>query len=298
MDNASTGRLIRELRRERNLTQRELAAQLHVTDRAVSKWERGLCAPDIALLEPLSAALGCSVLELIAGERSTPNEARVQGEAGARSALDYSLCGRRQRLRLTRRRSACAIAACLAGLLLAAAFLLWKNGTLILLDRNVSPDGNKTISVYRKALSGGGFSLEDATALIVTLGDGASWRINYGDCRYGGSWWAPDSERYVLALEYEDGVSLVLADLTRNAERNLDAYLTMGVEATEVGRYGYAALRDGWPEIEYRFLQWGRDGASMLIYYSYEDEARQTRDGYFWYDWERGTVEAVLALSQ
>lgn len=42
MDNASTGRLIRELRRERNLTQRELAAQLHVTDRAVSKWERGV----------------------------------------------------------------------------------------------------------------------------------------------------------------------------------------------------------------------------------------------------------------
>ena len=36
----------------------------------------------------------------------------------------------------------------------------------------------------------------------------------------------------------------------------------------------------------------------MLIYYAYEDEARQTRDGYFWYDWERGTVEAVLALSQ
>ena len=42
MDNQHTGRLIRELRTERGMTQRELAQQLHVTDRAVSKWERGV----------------------------------------------------------------------------------------------------------------------------------------------------------------------------------------------------------------------------------------------------------------
>lgn len=43
MDNIKTGALIRERRKEKGLTQRELAERLHVTDRAVSKWERGVC---------------------------------------------------------------------------------------------------------------------------------------------------------------------------------------------------------------------------------------------------------------
>ena len=47
------------------MTQRTLADQLHVTDKAVSKWERGLCYPDLPLLEHLAAALGLSVTELM-----------------------------------------------------------------------------------------------------------------------------------------------------------------------------------------------------------------------------------------
>ena len=42
MDNVKTGQFIRDLRREKNMTQRELADRLHITDRAVSKWERGV----------------------------------------------------------------------------------------------------------------------------------------------------------------------------------------------------------------------------------------------------------------
>lgn len=42
MDNVTMGQFIRALRKRRGLTQRELAAQLHITDRAVSKWERGV----------------------------------------------------------------------------------------------------------------------------------------------------------------------------------------------------------------------------------------------------------------
>ena len=64
MDPTKTGALIRALRKERNMAQKDLAERLHITDRAVSKWERGLCAPDISLLEPLAEALGVSILEL------------------------------------------------------------------------------------------------------------------------------------------------------------------------------------------------------------------------------------------
>ena len=75
MDNQKTGALIRQLRTGRGMTQKDLARQLAVTDRAVSKWERGLCAPDIALLEPLAAALGCPIEALLRGEMVPPEAA-------------------------------------------------------------------------------------------------------------------------------------------------------------------------------------------------------------------------------
>ena len=64
MDPTKTGARIQALRKERNMTQKDLAERLHITDRAVSKWERGLCAPDISLLESLAETLGVSILEL------------------------------------------------------------------------------------------------------------------------------------------------------------------------------------------------------------------------------------------
>ena len=68
MDNAKTGALISAQRKELNLTQKELAERLHISDRTVSKWERGAGFPDISLLEPLADTLGLSVLDLIQGE--------------------------------------------------------------------------------------------------------------------------------------------------------------------------------------------------------------------------------------
>ena len=64
MDKIKTGALIAAARKEKNLTQRELAAALHVSDRAISKWERGAGFPDISLLEPLADALDLGVLDL------------------------------------------------------------------------------------------------------------------------------------------------------------------------------------------------------------------------------------------
>lgn len=92
MDNVKTGKLIRELRLERGMTQLELAEKLHVSDRAVSKWERGLCAPDLGNLEPLAGALGCGLTELITGERAPekPEEQTVREDAAVRQIVAYS----------------------------------------------------------------------------------------------------------------------------------------------------------------------------------------------------------------
>lgn len=68
MDSKKIGNLIAEARKIKNMTQKELAIRLHVTDKAVSKWERGVSIPDIALIIPISDLLDISVYELLGGE--------------------------------------------------------------------------------------------------------------------------------------------------------------------------------------------------------------------------------------
>lgn len=107
MENGKMGPFIRRLRKERGMTQRELAAALGVTDKAVSKWELGTSLPDVALLLPLSERLGVSATELLAGVRTpeappqTPETAAPQDTAG--DLLSYAqrtASQRREKLRL------------------------------------------------------------------------------------------------------------------------------------------------------------------------------------------------------
>lgn len=63
------GEFISEKRKEKNLTQLDLAKKIGVTDKAVSKWERGLGCPDISILEVLAKELDVSVLELLKGRK-------------------------------------------------------------------------------------------------------------------------------------------------------------------------------------------------------------------------------------
>lgn len=67
----TNGKIIKELRENKNLTQKQLGEIISVSDKTVSKWETERGLPDISLLEPLSAALGVSVAELLSGESIT-----------------------------------------------------------------------------------------------------------------------------------------------------------------------------------------------------------------------------------
>ena len=69
MDAKQFGQFIAGIRKEKKMTQAELAEKINVTDKAVSRWERGLGFPDIQTLEPLAQALGISVLELMRSKR-------------------------------------------------------------------------------------------------------------------------------------------------------------------------------------------------------------------------------------
>ena len=80
MDAYKFGCFVAEKRKEQNMTQKDLAAKLQVTDKAVSKWERGLGFPDINSLEPLADALGVSIIELMKSERIIENDSNKEVE--------------------------------------------------------------------------------------------------------------------------------------------------------------------------------------------------------------------------
>lgn len=69
MNQIKIGRFIAECRKEENLTQMQLAEKLNITDKAVSKWERGIAMPDASLMLHLCSILGISVNELLSWEK-------------------------------------------------------------------------------------------------------------------------------------------------------------------------------------------------------------------------------------
>lgn len=87
MTKEQLGAFIAENRRDRGMTQRDLAEWLHITDKAVSKWERGLSYPDVTLLEPLAEVFGLGVEELVACRRA---EEKLEDEQSVKSILEIS----------------------------------------------------------------------------------------------------------------------------------------------------------------------------------------------------------------
>lgn len=74
LDANKFGNFVADRRKELHMTQKDLAAKIHVTDKAVSKWERGLGLPDISTIEILADALNVSINELMKSERNVSNE--------------------------------------------------------------------------------------------------------------------------------------------------------------------------------------------------------------------------------
>lgn len=74
IDKAKFGAFVAQLRKEKGLMQKELAEKLYVSDKAVSKWERGLSIPDVAILVPLAEILGVTVTELLECRRLPKDE--------------------------------------------------------------------------------------------------------------------------------------------------------------------------------------------------------------------------------
>ena len=77
MDSKVFGQFIARIRKEKNTTQADLAERVGVTDKAVSRWERGVGFPEINTLEPLAKALDISILELMRSQKSDMEEQKL-----------------------------------------------------------------------------------------------------------------------------------------------------------------------------------------------------------------------------
>lgn len=86
MDPMKTGIIISDARKKLKMTQKDLADKLYVSDKAVSKWERGLCFPDISVLIPLTEILNISLYDLLRGEKVNKKEV----EETIKNTINYS----------------------------------------------------------------------------------------------------------------------------------------------------------------------------------------------------------------
>ena len=90
MNQEKIGKFIYKLRKEKNMTQQELAKRIGVTDRAISKWENGRGLPDLSLIKPLCEQLNITINELLSAEKLDNKEYQEKFEENIINTLDYS----------------------------------------------------------------------------------------------------------------------------------------------------------------------------------------------------------------
>ena len=90
MNQEKIGRFIAELRKEKKMTQINLANKLGITDRAISKWENGRGLPDLSLLTPLCEILDVSINELLSGSRLDKKDYQEKLEENIINTIDYT----------------------------------------------------------------------------------------------------------------------------------------------------------------------------------------------------------------
>ena len=203
------GRFIAQRRKERNMTQRELAEKLHVTDKAVSKWERGAGCPDISLLEPLAEALELSVDQLLTYQ-TAPTEPEAAAEPvtsqAVQAVLDLTLEERRAR---RRRRWFIAMAVTLSLIVLAVVYVflssLQARGDLFRNESSTSPDGSITVVTYAGSFGNPSVKVTKPADMQRRWGDGsvnAGMGESYPDTKITGLYWSPDSAYLAFGQKY------------------------------------------------------------------------------------------------
>lgn len=294
MDNIKTGTLIKDLRKEKGMTQKDLADQLHITDRAVSKWERGLCAPDISTLEPLAKILGITITELISGQRMDTWENVKEIEESVQDVIVYSEKEISAKTCLFRKKYLIGFGVFIVNAIVICMTFLWLGGFFNIAGRSISPNEEIQLTIFNRAAEQR--FPRRPTITVRSQGAEVSTVVYYGS--YQGVYWSPDSSMYILSFYNTDGTTqLILNSIEGSNSSNLNAYLSFGVEMNELSKYGLQySNQSPLPNVQYQFLQWSLDSKFILIYYSFTDVDKKIHEGYFWYDCRDGSIKSTLEL--
>ena len=164
MNQEKIGKFIARCRKDKNLTQEQLANKLGISDRAVSKWENGKCLMDISLLKPLSEYLDVSVVEILSGEKIINEKVYVKAEEVTLNTLDYA----ESKIKNNKLKTIIIIIASLI-ILFIMIFIIYKS--VLLMKYNVEPISNyeefvinldfkNTIKVYKKTIDNNDYLIE------------------------------------------------------------------------------------------------------------------------------------------
>lgn len=190
MDVVKFGTLLKELRKERGLTQEQLAEKLGVTNRTVSRWETGTNVPDLDILIDISEFYQIDVKELLNGERKTA-EIKMEDTQIIRQVAEYSAT---KEAHLMRRVFSTVVAGVVAvGSLFYTTFCFFQNTTssgivlvslvVAFLIYNITMQAFRAARSavgYRLTLSGGFFAIILSNTLILCLFFGSGSYHNYG----------------------------------------------------------------------------------------------------------------------
>lgn len=192
-------------------------------------------------------------------------------------------------------------------------FLIWRSGILFRLDKQVSPDGKHIVQVFSKKGTHNifNFSNEDIVHIYeqdivsetevtnkdgrvikrdVTVQDGHGY---YGEATYEGIWWAPDSKKYAIALRWNNESSphpfyhphtIIISDNETNSGSLCLSPQEIYCDVTNQNLYDLEHI----PKCDYKFIKWGQDSESILIYYTCEENG--FHDGYCWYNYKSGEI--------
>lgn len=297
MDNVKMGDVIRTARKKKGLTQKDIATHLHITDRAVSKWERGICAPDLALLEPLAEILEISISQLITGEVEVSKEHKEEMELVVKETIEYSKQETKNKKKTKRSRILILI---LIGIFLFIALLLFllNKGFFHKIGTYPSPDGTTIATVYNCNLYDDHIFPTDDGFTVESTG---YWRgsTTYMNSKFRGLWWSPDGNYKVISMyDRNNKTYLELVDYIRNCGCNLNAYLEISLYENEF----FSEVPDdeeGFPDINFEFIQWSTvDPSVLLVYFCYDDIDGNFHEGYTWYDYESGVLSGEMELEQ
>lgn len=263
MDREMLGRFIAQRRKELNLTQRELAEALHVTDKAVSKWERGAGCPDISLLEPLAEALGLSVDQLLtyqtAPAEPEPAEEPAPTSEAVQAVLDLTLAERRAR---RRRRWFVAMAVTLSLIVLAVAYVLLNSlqvrGKLFHNESSTSPDGSITVETYTGSFGNPTVKVASPADMQRRWGDGsvdAGMSESYPHTVVTGLYWSPDSAYLAIGQSVQDETPHLDCKIWHFYRGTDDRWYgqvdgSMRLILAHLWYEGYEVLKDAFPNVE------------------------------------------------